>query len=330
MPSSLFTSQKTPSQQAPLSAKAMFCEELRNAKARPFLLDGALGTELERRGVRSELPLWSAHALWEAPDVVRKIHREYLAAGAEILTTNTFRTQRRTLARGKLETHARELSTLAVSLARDAIREHLAALQVGTKANDPLPRNRTCLVLGSNPPLEDCFRPELVPDEETLDREHRENIETLLAGGADGILIETMNSIREAVAATRAAQSFGAIALVSFCATENGTLLSGENLTDAIDAIAPYEPHAVLVNCLMPKAVRVCLPALQSAKIPFGVYANNLAIAKTSTTTEALSPSAYANEAKDWIEAGARMVGGCCGTTPAHIEKLASLLSGAS
>ena len=69
-------------------------------RAPPLVLDGALGTELERRGVPTDLPLWSARALWEAPEAVRAIHREAVRAGAEALTANTFRTQRRTLDRG--------------------------------------------------------------------------------------------------------------------------------------------------------------------------------------------------------------------------------------
>ncbi|MCC6642745.1 MAG: homocysteine S-methyltransferase family protein, partial [Deltaproteobacteria bacterium] len=85
-----------------------------------MILDGALGTELERRGVPSALPLWSAHALLERPDLVRAIHAEYVAAGAEILTANTFRTQERTLARAGFGARAAELTALAVRLAREA------------------------------------------------------------------------------------------------------------------------------------------------------------------------------------------------------------------
>jgi homocysteine S-methyltransferase len=86
----------------------------------PLVLDGATGTELERRGVATRLPLWSAAALDTHPEVVAAIHADYVAAGADVLTANTFRTQRRSLAHAGWEGRARELTRRAVSLARDA------------------------------------------------------------------------------------------------------------------------------------------------------------------------------------------------------------------
>src|SRR5574342_1176370 len=103
--------------------------------ARPLLLDGATGTELNRRGVNTDLPLWSARALLEAPDVLGQIHLDYVRAGAELITANTFRTHRRSLARAGLGDEAERLTRLAVSLARDAVR----AAQPG----------RACFVAGS-------------------------------------------------------------------------------------------------------------------------------------------------------------------------------------
>lgn len=310
-------------------AKAVFFERLHDPRAKPILLDGALGTELERRGLHCALPLWSAHALLEAPEVVREIHREYLRAGAELLTANTFRTQRRTLRHSDLEARSRELAVLAIRLAREAIREHCTSKKLSREEEAAKPT--AYLVLGSNPPLEDCFRPDLVPNERTLAREHEENIASLLEAGVDLVLIETMNCIREAVAAAKAAHSLGATNLVSFCATTSGTLLSGETLADAIEAVAPHAPSAVLANCLHPAAIRACLPALASAGLPFGVYANNIAIqnspdAQLAASAE-LAPDEYAIEAKRWLKAGARIIGGCCGTTPAHIAKLAETLA---
>src|SRR5688572_24976898 len=102
-----------------------------------FLLDGAMGTELRRRGVPTPLPLWSAHGLLHAPEVVLHIHRDYVGAGADALTANTFRTTRRALAAtaavaaatglatgaGIMAVEPRELTALAVSLARRAADE---------------------------------------------------------------------------------------------------------------------------------------------------------------------------------------------------------------
>jgi len=264
----------------------------------PLLLDGAMGTELERLGIPSELPLWSVLGLIEAPKTVLAIHGAYVAAGAQALTANTFRTQRRTLDHAGQGHRAGELTARAVALAREA-------------ASD-----RDIFVLGSAPPLEDCFHPERVPDDATLAREHAEHARHLVEAGADAVLVETMNTIREAVAAVRAARDCGAAAFASFVSRSEARLLSGEPLDEAVDAVAEYGPLAVGVNCLPPGAVPPCLGVLQRAGLPFFVYANLIG------PGEERSPEEFARSAAGWIEAGARMVGGCCGTRPDHIRAL--------
>jgi len=280
----------------------------------PLLLDGATGTELERRGVSTALPLWSAPALLEHADVVLRIHADYAAAGAELLTANTFRTQRRTLARGGLGERAAELTRIAVELARRAARE----------------RPGGAFVLGSAPTLEDCYRPDLVPDAGALAREHAEHARHLAAAGADAILVETMNSVREAIAATRAACDTGLAAWASFVCWDGARLLSGEPLDAAARAARDAGATVLLVNCLPPSNVQVCLDTLARAGLPFGVYANLGAPNDTSgfARSEDCTPEQFAAHALRWLDAGARVVGGCCGTTPAHIRAIAARLGG--
>jgi S-methylmethionine-dependent homocysteine/selenocysteine methylase len=147
-------------------------------EGRPLLLDAAMGTELERRGASTRLPLWSARALFECPELVLAIHREEVAAGAEILTANTFRTHRRTARREGLEGRSAELTRTAVALAREAARE----------------AGRPVFVAGSLSPLEDCYRPDLTPAGDAIEREHALQAESLAAAGVDGILVETQNT----------------------------------------------------------------------------------------------------------------------------------------
>ncbi|HIC23042.1 MAG TPA: homocysteine S-methyltransferase family protein, partial [Planctomycetes bacterium] len=153
-------------------------------------IDGATGSELERRGVDLSLPLWSSRALLDAPEVVAEVHRDYLSAGAEAITTATFRTHRRSLEKAGLGERAAELTRQAVEIAMRVRDEE----------------RPDALVLGSVAPLEDCYRPDLVPDEETCMREHTELMEHLVAAGVDLILIETMNQLGEARAAVQAAR----------------------------------------------------------------------------------------------------------------------------
>jgi S-methylmethionine-dependent homocysteine/selenocysteine methylase len=283
----------------------------RLAERRPILLDGATGTELERRGSPTALPLWSARALLDAPDLLQRIHADYAAAGAEVLTANTFRTQARTLAHGGLGDRALELTARAVELARQ-----------GAERGAP---DRALFVVGSAPPLEDCYRPDRVPDDGELAREHAEHARHLSLSGVDAILVETMNTVREAVAALAAARAVGAAALVSFVCWDGPRLLSGEPLARALDAVVPSGPLAVLVNCLPPSNVGACLPALRATGLPFGVYANLGAPDDETgfTRSEDCTPEAFAAHAAGWLDAGAALVGGCCGTTPAHLRAVA-------
>jgi S-methylmethionine-dependent homocysteine/selenocysteine methylase len=282
---------------------------------RPLLLDGALGTELERRGVRAELPLWSSWALLEAPGVVREIHADYLRAGVDALTAATFRTHARSLAAAGVEARAAELSALAVRLAREA------AEQAG----------RPAFVLGSAAPLEDCYHPERVPEDSALAREHAQHARNLARAGADAVLIETMNTLREAVAAARAAREAGAEEMLSFVCGADARLLSGEPLAEALDAVAPFAPLAVGVNCLPPHAVPACLPVLARAGRPFLVYANLAAPgAPLGSRPEDATPEAFARHAAAWQRAGASGVGGCCGTGPAHLAAIAARLAARS
>src|SRR5260221_11158877 len=121
----------------------------------PLILDGATGTELERRGFATRLPLWSAGAIDADPELVARIHADYLAAGVDVITANTFRTQRRTLAHAGSGARAEELTCRAVELARRA---------AGDRA----------WVFGSSSTLEDCYHPERVPDPALLARAHPE------------------------------------------------------------------------------------------------------------------------------------------------------------
>ncbi|HXK25970.1 MAG TPA: homocysteine S-methyltransferase family protein [Myxococcota bacterium] len=294
------------------SQRGAFGARLRDRST--LVLDGATGTELERRGVPSSLPLWSAPALLEHPEVVARIHSEYAAAGVEVLTANTFRTQHRTLARGGLGERAEELTRIAVELARRGARSG---------------RQRV-FVVGSAPPLEDCYRPDLVPEPQALAREHGEHARNLAAADVDAILVETMNSVREAVAATRAARAEQLPVLASFVCWDGARLLSGEPLESAALAVRDVGADAVLVNCLPPSNVHACLPALARSRLPFGAYAN---LGEPNdetgfTRSEDCTPDAFARHAESWALAGAQLVGGCCGTTPDHLRAVAQRLRG--
>jgi S-methylmethionine-dependent homocysteine/selenocysteine methylase len=293
----------------------------RLALPEPLLLDGATGTELARRGVDTGLPLWSAHALVDETGraVLAGIHADYARAGADILTTNTFRTTLRDLSRAGYEGRWTLLNRRAVGLAREGAR--LAG--------------RDCLVAGSIAPLEDCYRCDRVPPQAECVREHLRQADLLARLGVDLLLVETMNTAREARAAVAAARAVGIDTLLSLCPGGPHALLSGEPLGEVIPRLVEAGGGrilAVLLNCATPALLAAALPALRAAagRLPFGVYAH---LGEADPVTGWRLPSeqdaaGYAAWAGNRLDDGARILGGCCGTTPEHIAALAGLVSG--
>ncbi len=301
--------------------------ETRLRNGPPLLLDGALGTELERRGIVCDLPLWSTRALLDCPEVVGEIHSAYARAGAEILTANTFRTQRSTLDKLGLGSRAEELTTLAVDLAKNAAEAVLA--QHHPTHREPAQAQRRIWIAGSAPPLEDCYRADLVPEESTLSAGHEQHCAALVQAGVDFILIETMNSIAEAKVAHRAACKMGTQAMVSFSILADGTLRSGETLAQAVDALAPEQPLALLINCSPLSWISDQLTVLQQSGLPFGFYPNfgTPSGDPASPWGNPLRPVDFATLLCRQAQKGSMLLGGCCGTTPEHIQQLSLQLS---
>ncbi len=274
----------------------------------PLILDGATGTELLRRGYRTTLPLWSAGALTTRPDLVSQIHSDYARAGADIITANTFRTNARTLKKAGLGARFEELNRLAVDLAR---------------------RSGAPFVAGSIAPIEDCYRPDLAPPHAQAVDEHARLAATLADAGCDLLLIETMNTIDEASAAVEGARSTGLPLVAGFVCREDGRLLSGESAEVAARTLTQLGVCALAVNCTPIRGIDAVLRELRrGTSLPLGAYAN--VGAEDSVVgwrlTDDVGAAPYALAAAGWSALGARIIGGCCGTTPEHVAALAQRL----
>ena len=171
-----------------------------------------------------------------------------------------------------------------------------------------------------------------MPSDDELNAEHGVLARNLADAGVDLILCETHNTIREAVAAARAAYATGKPLWISFTLGPDNALLSGETLHDAAQAVLPFGPQAVLVNCIpvaqVASALRI-LRAVVPSQIEIGAYGNvgHVDDAVGWTLTHAVSPTAYADAAREWQHIGATIIGGCCGTMPAHIAALATVVT---
>jgi S-methylmethionine-dependent homocysteine/selenocysteine methylase len=281
------------------------------------VFDGAIGTELERRGLAAPLPLWTGDAAARAPELLHAVHFDHLRAGADVVTANTFRTAPYSLARVGRESDAAALTRDGVAIARAAC----AAAGRG-------------FVAGSIGPLEDCFHPERVPADAVLRREHARHVRDLVDAGVDLVLIETVSTAREAHAAAEAALVSGLPVFVSLiaAATGGGDLLSGEDLEVAFAHLRALEPGGrqvagFLVNCTPPPVALAALERMDRPADPRPIGARpNLGrvTAAGSWDPGGATPAEFAAWGVQARALGARLLGGCCGTTPAHIAALAT------
>ncbi len=298
------------------------------------LLDGGIGYELKLRGV--EVPshvdsIWSAKALFNQPDEVIGMHADYISAGADILTINNYTVTPQILAREDMAHRVEELTGLAVDLAEKACET----------------AGRRPRIAGSLPPLETSYRTDLTVDRDEAMESYR-RIAAVLAERVDLIMCETMGSAREAVWAATAASETGRDFWVSWTLQGDrlNTLPSGESLEDAFTALGELRPSAYLVNCCGANFVTAAIPRLTGlTAAPVGGYANaervepgsgqTGAVADAESTqrkaaTTVLRPDTYADEVQLWLDAGASIVGGCCGTRPKHIRRIREMLASSS
>jgi homocysteine S-methyltransferase len=291
----------------------------RLAGRQPVVLDGAIGTEILRRDVT-----WADHQNLARPDVIRNLHADYVRAGADVISTNTFQLSKRSLLNHfRDEAHMARIG--APDLPNRPEESLRAAVRLTQEARDQAADGRPVAIAGAITTLEWCFRPDLAPNPEQAAAEYRELIGVLADAGCDVILLETVNSVGEAVVAAEAARHVGIPIWVSFVPDEAGKLFTGETMADAARALAPLSVDSILLNCAPPDDCTAGLRELQPhSTVATGAYPHVGRFDPPEWMfTDEYPPSKYQQEAEKWREMGAAVVGGCCGTTPEHIALLA-------
>lgn len=287
------------------------------------ILDGGMGQELVARGAVKPTGLWATQYLIDRPELVRVVHDDYFAAGADVATTNTY------------AVHRDRLKPFGIEDRFEAL--HRKACEIAVAARDACGGG---LVAGAMGPTGWSYRPDLAPPAEQAAEIFAE-IARLQAPYVDLILCETMSSVdqaRGAVMGARAADKPVWLA-VSVNDKDGAKLRSGEPVMDILALAAELEPAALLINCSTPEAVSRAVQLLAGRGVPVGAYANGFkeivpTFTQQGATVEALErrtdlgPEAYAGFAEDWVESGAAIVGGCCEVGPAHIRELAARLKG--
>jgi homocysteine S-methyltransferase len=299
------------------------------------VLDGALATELERRGCDLRDPLWSARVLLEAPDLIRQVHTDYFAAGADCAITASYQATFEGFAgRGLSWAEAEGLMRLSIRLAveaRDAFWANPA-----NRTGRPRP-----FVAASIGPygafLRDGseYRGNYGLSEAELITFHRPRMAVLAAAGADMLACETIPCWVEAQALVRLLEEFpGVSAWFSFSCRDATQISQGESLAECV-ALLDAHPQvaAVGVNCTAPRFVPDLVRVAHAAtRKPILAYPNSGETydAATFSWHGETSCEAFSSQAQRWYENGARIIGGCCRTTPDHIRELAAWLRPAS
>lgn len=284
-----------------------------------MLIDGGTSLELQARSSNNTPRRWSAEYLVTEPELVVAVHRDYIEAGATLVTINAYSASFTRMAMIGEQDQVPALQQRACELAIEARR------RAG-------PRGEGVSVAGCLPPLNGTYRPDRVRGFEANLDEYR-RIAGLQAPYVDLFICETMSTAQEARAAAEAASAFGKPVWVGWSLMDHGPWLrSGEKIASAASVLAGLPIAAVLANCSPPEVITRAMPELVATGLPAGGYANGFVEIPTTflpgrtreqlRTRTDLGPEAYADLAMDWVSAGARIVGGCCEVGPAHISML--------
>jgi len=278
-----------------------------DSKLPALVMDGALGTELIRRGLNLPAPLWSAEANLKNGDLVAEIHRDYVSSGADIITTNTFRTTTWSyLKAGFTPRRARER-------ARSSLEK---AVEFALKAGQDK------IVAGSLTSLEDCYEPQLFPGKSAAEDNYGETAEWFLAAGIKLLLFETMGHKDEIAAALEITSGLGIKRWLSLILKDEKHILSGAPLADLINSLKSEDLDMLLFNCNTIRITARALPVLHEHwPKAWGVYPNlgKTAVTGDGSSIDVIDDLVFKESIGDYLQLKPDVIGACCGSTPQQI-----------
>lgn len=277
----------------------------------PLILDGAMGSLLSERLTNSKeySSLWSSGYNFSHPNEVIKLHKEYISAGADIITTNTFRTNPISMRKSDIKTDSRNAVTIAVELAKSA--------SLNTKA----------IIAGCNPPAEDCYQIKRTVSYSELRENHTNHIELLMNAGSDLILNETQSHLDEIQIVTDFCQDHSIPYIISFFIDDNLQILSGEHISYVLRYVLNKSPLAIGFNCIKPSTFLLLLQLNEILDIlKVSNWGFHLNCGSGNFTDKnigcSIEPVEYKNFIRNAAEFFPSYVGACCGSTPLHIKMI--------
>jgi len=281
---------------------------------KPYVLDGAMGTELINRGVNLPLPLWSAEANLIDPETVLSIHQDYIVAGADIITTNTFRTTTYSYRKAgytpkRAQERAKESLMSAIDLARKAVGKDLQ-------------------LAGSISAVDDCYSPELYPGKSAVEDTYGEMMEWFIESGVNFFLFETMGHFEEIKIALEASQNIESEYWISIILMDSEHILDGHSLEETINMIKASSVSCLLLNCNKIETTNSAIDLFLSLWTgEWGVYPN---LGKTDYDNDyfdIINDSNFEENISWYLEQNPSIIGACCGSTPKHIEIIKHLIN---
>ena len=283
-------------------------------KKQTFVLDGATGTNLQKRG----LPIGTAPETWlfENPAGISKLYSDFVEAGSNIILTCTFGGNRTRLAHANLTEKIVEVNQTAVQLAKEVT------------------HNKNVLVAGSLGPTGEMMQPFGTLSEDEVFDIYQQQAKILIAAGVDLLVIETQFDLNEAQAAVQAVRSSDTeIALVCSFSYDRGVrTMMGVKPVQVAEIFNDLPVDAIGINC--GKSLEDNLSVLKTLKenttkpIWFKPNAGLPTSNADGSTSYDVTPEMMGNQAINWIAEGARLVGGCCGTSPEHLAAIARMVKG--
>lgn len=275
----------------------------------PLILDGATGSLLQQKRFTSNSTLWMTLLNIEEPETILEIHNDYIKAGANIITTNTFRTNSVAFEGAGLP-YESKYNKAAIDLAKEAIKE------------------KQVFLAGSNAPAEDCYQKNRTIGYNKLEINHCNHIDLLWENGVHLILNETLSHFDEIKIISKYCSSKNILYILSLYFDNTEHILSGESISYVVDFVEDHNPLAIGFNCIAPGLFN---NFITNIKLPgsWGFYLN---CGSGEPKDESIECGVAPNEYADIVDFSKRyspsFIGSCCGSNPDHIKAIRNRLNG--
>jgi homocysteine S-methyltransferase len=286
------------------------------------ILDGGMGQEILNRGVKPHGTIWGATALLHKKyhQIVVKAHLDFIKAGAEVIVTNSFGSRKRRLIENNLEKKFNELNITAGKLAAKAVKKS----------------KKNTLIAGSLPPQNFTYFADL-GDNLNFIKDGFFQQAKCLNPYVDFFYLDVMSSLKECEIGIQSIKSFKKEFLIGIHIRENGKLPSGEKFISVVKKLEKYNPIGILASCVSIENLDQITKDIKKIKVPFGFKINAFEHIPAGWKPDAnnpkvqlgtrhdLNPKKFLNVCKKFKKLGAKIIGGCCEITPAHIKQIKKL-----